>query len=103
GPQQRRSGSERPTACGRFALHDPVPRLPRGDSSASESGLTNAGAKRISAFPGFRASLTGITDVHVHVEPYRSLKPLILNMLWREIQTRQPTSRHMDDPRPLHE
>src|SRR5437867_1853561 len=35
----------------------------------------------------------------VHVEPYRSLKPLILDMLWREIPNRQPTSRLMDDPR----
>ncbi len=44
-------------------------------------------------------TLPGITDVHVHVEPYRSLKPLILDMLWREIPDRQPTSRLMDDPR----
>jgi hypothetical protein len=41
----------------------------------------------------------GITDVHVHVEPYRSLKPLILDTLWREIPDRPHTSRLMDDPR----
>src|SRR6266571_5798839 len=44
-------------------------------------------------------TLPGITDVHVHVEPYRSLKPLMLDMLWREIPDRQPTSGLMDDPR----
>jgi len=53
-------------------------------------------------FPPFQDTatrLTGITDVHVHVEPYRSLKPLILDTLWREIPDRQRTSALMDEPR----
>ncbi|TMA00783.1 MAG: amidohydrolase [Methanobacteriota archaeon] len=97
--QQRRSGRERPTVRGRFAVHDPVPRLSGSRPPASESGLTSAAAKRLSLIPSYRAPLPGITDVHVHVEPYRSLKPAILDLLWREIPDRPYTSRLMDDPR----
>jgi len=43
--------------------------------------------------------LTGITDVHVHLEPYRSLKPHVLEMLWRELPDRDRAARLMDDPR----
>ena len=39
------------------------------------------------------------TDVHVHLEPYRSLKPHVLEMLWREIPDRDRAARLMDDPR----
>ncbi len=56
-------------------------------------------AKRLSAVPGYRGALPGITDVHVHLEPYRSLKPHILEMLWREIPDRDRAARLMDDPR----
>ena len=43
--------------------------------------------------------MPGITDVHVHLEPYRKLKPHVLEMLWREIPDRERASRLMDDPR----
>ena len=43
--------------------------------------------------------MPGITDIHVHLEPYRNLKPHILEMLWREIPDRERASRLMDDPR----
>lgn len=43
--------------------------------------------------------MPGITDVHVHLEPYRSLKPHILKMLWRELPDRDRAARLMDDPR----
>ena len=35
----------------------------------------------------------------MHLEPYRTLKPHILEMLWREIPDRARASRIMDDPR----
>src|SRR2546426_5821971 len=41
----------------------------------------------------------GITDVHVHVEPYRTLKPAIFKMLWPEVPEREKASRLIDDPR----
>src|SRR3989442_12357488 len=59
----------------------------------------SAAAKRLSLNPSYRAPLPGITDVHVHVEPYRSLKPAVLDLLWREIPDRPYTSRLLDDPR----
>jgi len=43
--------------------------------------------------------LPGITDVHVHIEPYRSLKPEILETLWRTIPAKDQASRLADDPR----
>lgn len=43
--------------------------------------------------------MPAVTDVHVHLEPYRTLKPHILEMLWREIPDRARASRIMDDPR----
>ena len=43
--------------------------------------------------------MPGITDVHVHIEPYRSLKPEILETLWRTIPARDQASQLADDPR----
>ena len=43
--------------------------------------------------------MPGITDVHVHLEPYRDIKPKVLEMLWREIPDRDRVRRLMDDPR----
>lgn len=43
--------------------------------------------------------MPAVTDVHVHLEPYRTLKPHILEMLWREIPDRARASHLMDDPR----
>ncbi|MGI0148955.1 MAG: amidohydrolase family protein [Thermoplasmata archaeon] len=43
--------------------------------------------------------MPAITDVHVHLEPYRTLRPHILEMLLREIPDRERASRLMDDPR----
>lgn len=54
-------------------------------------------AKGFSRWLGYAAPLPGITDVHVHLEPYRSIKPNVLEMLWREARDR--TARLMDDPR----
>ena len=45
--------------------------------------------------------MPGITDVHVHLEPYRSMKPEILETIWREIPDKERASRLMDDPRAL--
>ena len=42
--------------------------------------------------------MPGITDVHVHLEPYRDIKPNVLEMLWREIPDRDRVRRLMDDP-----
>lgn len=47
----------------------------------------------------YRAALPAITDVHVHLEPYRTLKPHILEMLWPKIADRDRASRLMDDSR----
>src|SRR5437879_2205769 len=60
---------------------------------------TTAAPNRLIHNPSSRAPSHGITDVHVHVEPYRSLKPAILDLSWREIPERPYTSRLMDDPR----
>jgi len=43
--------------------------------------------------------LAGITDVHVHVEPHRSFKPPVLEIVWRDIQDIERVGRLMDDPR----
>ncbi len=47
-------------------------------------------------------SLTGITDVHIHVQPWRELKPHVLEVMWRD----RPDDRErmlaiMDDPKAL--
>ena len=42
--------------------------------------------------------MPGITDVHVHVEPYRTLKPAIFKMLWPAVPDRERASRLIDDP-----
>lgn len=55
--------------------------------------------KGLSGPRDFRAALPAVTDVHVHLEPYRTLKPHVLEMLWREITDRDLASRLMDDPR----
>ncbi len=43
--------------------------------------------------------MAGITDVHVHVEPHRSFKPPVLEIVWRDIQDIERVGRLMDDPR----
>ncbi len=61
--------------------------------------MTRAAAKRLLCALGYGAALPGITDVHVHLEPYRDIKPKVLEMLWREIPDRDRVRRLMDDPR----
>src|SRR3989454_2008761 len=47
-------------------------------------------------------SLTRITDVHIHVQPWRELKPNVLEMMWRgENAHRDLMIQVMDDPRAL--
>ncbi len=43
--------------------------------------------------------MAGITDVHVHVEPHRSFKPPVLEIVWRDIRDIERVGRLMDDPR----
>src|SRR2546429_5200760 len=43
--------------------------------------------------------MPGITDVHVHVEPYRTLKPAIFKMLWPQVPEREKALRLISDPR----
>lgn len=43
--------------------------------------------------------MPGITDVHVHIEPYRSLKPSVLDVMRREMHDFAHLARVMDDPR----
>lgn len=45
--------------------------------------------------------MSGVTDVHVHLEPYRTLKPHVVEMLWRELPDRERAARLMEDPRAL--
>src|SRR5438034_1957194 len=47
-------------------------------------------------------SLTRITDVHIHVQPWRELKPPVLEVMWRgkEVE-RDRMIQIMDDPRAL--
>lgn len=47
------------------------------------------------------AALTAVTDVHVHLEPYRSLKPAVLETMRREMRGFDALLRRMDDPRAL--
>ncbi len=56
------------------------------------------------AFPGglfTRIRLTGITDVHVHLEPYRNLKPEVFETMRRTMPDFDATARRMEDPRNL--
>src|SRR2546425_9866599 len=47
-------------------------------------------------------SLTRITDVHIHVQPWRELKPNVLDMMWRgQSAHRDLMIQVMDDPRAL--
>src|SRR2546425_11661617 len=47
-------------------------------------------------------ALTGITDVHIHVQPWRELKPNVLETMWRgENAHRDLMIQVMDDPRAL--
>src|SRR5256886_10802112 len=47
-------------------------------------------------------SLTRITDVHIHVQPWRELKPNVLDMMWRgQNAHRDLMIQGMDDPRAL--
>src|SRR2546430_17453835 len=47
-------------------------------------------------------SLTRITDVHIHVQPWRELKPNVLDMMWRgQNAHRGLMIQVMDDPRAL--
>jgi hypothetical protein len=45
--------------------------------------------------------LSGITDVHVHVEPFRMLRAEILETIRRTVPGAQDVGRVMDDPRAL--
>jgi predicted TIM-barrel fold metal-dependent hydrolase len=46
--------------------------------------------------------LTHITDVHIHVQPWRELKPHVLEVMWRGLgQERDRMIQVMDDPRAL--
>ena len=38
-------------------------------------------------------------DVHIHLEPYRSMKPKVLEMIWQGIPQRERVMQLMDDPR----
>jgi len=45
---------------------------------------------------------TRITDVHIHVQPWRELKPHVLEVMWRGLgQERDRMIQVMDDPRAL--
>src|SRR3989440_12452910 len=47
-------------------------------------------------------SLTRITDVHIHVQPWRELKPHVLETMWRgQNAHRDLMIQVMDDPRAL--
>ncbi len=52
--------------------------------------------------PAPRHSLTRITDVHIHVQPWRELKPQVLDVMWRRGEEhRDLMIQVMDDPRLL--
>jgi uncharacterized protein len=52
--------------------------------------------------PAARHSLTRITDVHIHVQPWRELKPQVLDVMWRRgDEHRDLMIQVMDDPRLL--
>lgn len=43
--------------------------------------------------------MPGITDIHVHLEPYRSLRPEVLQVMRREIAALKGRERLFEDPR----
>src|SRR5947199_8853868 len=46
--------------------------------------------------------LTRITDVHIHIQPWRELKPQVLEVLWRGKEAeRDRLMQLMEDPRAL--
>src|SRR5216110_3404166 len=46
--------------------------------------------------------LTRITDVHIHIQPWRELKPQVLEVLWRSKEAeRDRLIQLMEDPRAL--
>src|SRR5438094_9035808 len=46
--------------------------------------------------------LTRITDVHIHIQPWRELKPQVLEVLWRGKEAeRDRLIQLMEDPRAL--
>jgi len=45
--------------------------------------------------------LPGITDVHVHLEPYKNLKPAVFETMRRTMPDFDATARKMEDPRNL--
>src|SRR3972149_11499502 len=63
---------------------------PRSGTTTKSSGhcrAPNDGAaarKTLGGSPPFPVSLPGVTDVHVHLEPYRELKPAVLEGMERE-------------------
>src|SRR5437667_11827548 len=49
-----------------------------------------------------RVSPSRITDVHIHIQPWRELKPQVLAVMWRDKQAeRDRMIQVMDDPRAL--
>jgi hypothetical protein len=49
----------------------------------------------------FARSLPGITDVHVHLEPYANLRPAVLETMRRTMPDFDVMARRMEDPRNL--
>ncbi len=45
--------------------------------------------------------MPGITDVHVHLEPYKNLKPAVLDRMRREMKDFDSLVKRMEDPRIL--
>ncbi|MFA5895617.1 MAG: amidohydrolase family protein [Thermoplasmata archaeon] len=45
--------------------------------------------------------MPGITDVHVHLEPYKNLKPAVLETMRREMKDFDALVKKMEDPRAL--
>jgi len=72
-------------------------RDPKGGGLPVE-GVTRAPAKRLkTALPSARVS--GVTDVHVHIQPFEMLKPEILDGMKRERQDFDILLRMARDPR----
>src|SRR5438552_17094226 len=47
-------------------------------------------------------ALTGVTDVHIHVQPWRELKPTVLETMWRARDAQRDLLIPVrDDPRAL--
>ena len=43
--------------------------------------------------------MPGVTDVHVHLEPYQQIKPAVLEVLLEKVPDRQRMVRLLSDPR----